>query len=988
MVLLNRAMFNVDPDKVGIEAFNFGSSNLMGFQQLKQVAGQDLSSLLSGTNPDGTARVVKTFDVETTGIFRGAQTRSQSITEMTNGVIKQVDGTTMNFASEQLGGLTVVNRNAATSLTVNQFLTRESGGLPLKDPTTFLDESVKFIDNLLESNVIAGHNIFFDIGSLTSTMKQMEGYDSNTAAKSAVSRLLAAVSEEGRVVDTLEFSRVYLQDQVNELLATASSADEFARLDKFRELIYSPEFLARIRSGGSAPYASMEAISLNTNLIDLLYKDAEGGDTFAQEVFDNIFKGTHVADTDSALQTYMSKYLIEDDPSGSGKMLKVTPRGTRYNNQVVAAQKAIARSSALTVTTNISSVEDISTDIFDFIMRDDKAKQRVSLTLEKGVLDPLGGNLQYGTLDNDIFSPGATGKYTGYYYSTSDNVTRVATDEAERIIRETLTGATGPMETISTPWNPAVQKANKYAERIGSLGVNILQAHQINEMSRMAGSIVPGAAVDLTKESLLDNIGATYRMFGKQASLADMVDIARGRLPSNSGFSVGLNNYGLAPTASGDEIFGVAQQFAGISQAMGNTYSNLDIRSRVFSTVMAESTAETAKSGRGVLTQRLISAQEAGDDALVAKLTSQIESLAYADVADILPEYGVSHFKGQQEIRLLEGIGGDIRSTNRIFVPVTMLNEVADDVLASKGGMKAGRVSLSAAKNADGTEKINLFWKMGSDVSQAEKRSMMESLVDNIMLKHDALSGSERLMEENKRLVTTAAAIDSAGKGSVVDMLLEAEAKGGIGFAYDDTEMATRTLRNLARQGYDATNDELVSMMQADFIDQMGEGDIVRVGAFADDYTLTAAGATRSSGEEAVSALNRTASFIMENGIESEARTRVSRSRLGLGANKILDFYIGNKTNIRNAGLGLIAAGIGYYGYRRYKENQMYDETLEQQPIEYGGQRRSSPRLTQSDMASFRRDPLVTAGVVGNLDRNKIGHTQMGPNKYNHLYGA
>jgi hypothetical protein len=31
---------------------------------------------------------------------------------------------------------------------------------------------------------------------------------------------------------------------------------------------------------------------------------------------------------------------------------------------------------------------------------------------------------------------------------------------------------------------------------------------------------------------------------------------------------------------------------------------------------------------------------------------------------------------------------------------------------------------------------------------------------------------------------------------------------------------------------------------------------------------------------------------------------------------------------------------------------------------------------------------LVTAGVVGNLDRNKIGHTKMGPNKNNHLYGG
>ena len=35
---------------------------------------------------------------------------------------------------------------------------------------------------------------------------------------------------------------------------------------------------------------------------------------------------------------------------------------------------------------------------------------------------------------------------------------------------------------------------------------------------------------------------------------------------------------------------------------------------------------------------------------------------------------------------------------------------------------------------------------------------------------------------------------------------------------------------------------------------------------------------------------------------------------------------------------------------------------------------------------SLRRDPLSTAGVVGNLDRAKIGHTRMGPRKDNHLF--
>ena len=68
------------------------------------------------------------------------------------------------------------------------------------------------------------------------------------------------------------------------------------------------------------------------------------------------------------------------------------------------------------------------------------------------------------------------------------------------------------------------------------------------------------------------------------------------------------------------------------------------------------------------------------------------------------------------------------------------------------------------------------------------------------------------------------------------------------------------------------------------------------------------------------------------------------------------------------------------------------DEVMEQQPLEQEGPM-SIGDFNRADQAlarqtSSRRDPLVTAGVVGNLDRNKIGHTQMGANKYNHLYGA
>ncbi|MEY4332040.1 MAG: hypothetical protein RLZZ196_778, partial [Bacteroidota bacterium] len=63
--------------------------------------------------------------------------------------------------------------------------------------------------------------------------------------------------------------------------------------------------------------------------------------------------------------------------------------------------------------------------------------------------------------------------------------------------------------------------------------------------------------------------------------------------------------------------------------------------------------------------------------------------------------------------------------------------------------------------------------------------------------------------------------------------------------------------------------------------------------------------------------------------------------------------------------------------------------TMHQQPYENPGlvQQANSGIQEDNQQMSSRRDPLVTAGVVGNLDRNKIGHTGMGPDKYNHLFG-
>lgn len=95
------------------------------------------------------------------------------------------------------------------------------------------------------------------------------------------------------------------------------------------------------------------------------------------------------------------------------------------------------------------------------------------------------------------------------------------------------------------------------------------------------------------------------------------------------------------------------------------------------------------------------------------------------------------------------------------------------------------------------------------------------------------------------------------------------------------------------------------------------------------------------------------------------------------------------KTGIYLAGLAAATAVIGKKALDKREENQLYDRTMDTMPAEsgdrpYGIQDAMFARKT----ASRRKDPLVTAGVVGNLDRNKVGHTSMGPDKNNHLFGG
>jgi hypothetical protein len=82
----------------------------------------------------------------------------------------------------------------------------------------------------------------------------------------------------------------------------------------------------------------------------------------------------------------------------------------------------------------------------------------------------------------------------------------------------------------------------------------------------------------------------------------------------------------------------------------------------------------------------------------------------------------------------------------------------------------------------------------------------------------------------------------------------------------------------------------------------------------------------------------------------------------------IREAYQRLKPKIGLATLGVGVAAIGYYMYNKSQQSSMYDETMEDQPVEANGQirRANSSFQTTAGMTSSTRDPLTSAGVVGN----------------------
>lgn len=121
-------------------------------------------------------------------------------------------------------------------------------------------------------------------------------------------------------------------------------------------------------------------------------------------------------------------------------------------------------------------------------------------------------------------------------------------------------------------------------------------------------------------------------------------------------------------------------------------------------------------------------------------------------------------------------------------------------------------------------------------------------------------------------------------------------------------------------------------------------------------------------------------------------------------ARRLLPLAMARNAKLKKYGgiaLGTAAvAGVGYYFYKHQQESSKIDETMDRQEYEDSYSRGTLPSygnaaravlpapIVDQNRRSRRMEYMQTAGVTRRQYDRRIGHTNMGNDRYNHLYGG
>jgi len=1007
-VMLNKTIFNIDPTSNSIADIKFGTTNIMSSKDLernlfqigkmKDRDAQGMSKLLDFTpNADGSAKKIITFDVETTGLGSGSQVRSISLAQRANldDMAKTVEK--FGYNSPRLGGILA---GPQLSDTLSGFLSRsEDMGTVVNSEEEFLENMKKVFTHLNEADQVTGHNVNFDITQSIRTMSGMKGYQSSTELKDLVSTFLERKNEDlSFVIDTLELGRAYITDKAQQ--AIGSEPDSVVRGEEYIKKFFSTESLADVTTGGKATYAGVENFVMNTNLLDLMADEQH-----APQIFEQIFKGSHIAETDTMLQDYILKYMH------TGKLDFRDPSNVSAQapaQLLDVARKTVFKSAATTAVTNIADPQFLTDTAMKYAEGEGISGVRATISLQDilaGDLleDSANKSLVQTQMNNNIsqgfikFDKGNFKLFTG---AAQEGMVLERT-KAEDHLRGLMADARNGLNLEEIDAYGQKFRYNAAEKRIMSLGITVEQNSAMGMMNRTLGLT---EATEVNAEKYVDSVGDLYKNFADTPSKMHFRDIMRnnGSFEAKMNFSSGLN---LGNFDDASKVSARLTTHAQSALAAGNKYGFLGVKETVISNILASGTSSLA-------TQVHTKASLGGFEDLGAGLSAQItERFAYAandQIADVTSQFGISHYKKQSSFRL----AGEQGQAKKILLDYDYFKSlsVSPPSLSASSAVSVGEkiaegnlaVSFSVAERKDQGKMfktLNLVWKEGQDESGLTARSIAEQLhtdfieTDNYKNKITSLDMDE--------LHTQAAMFKETYKGmekpDIIESMIASIEERGVGiasFGENTTEsqaVVESMTEAISKNGMDIAND--TSSLQANILGEAG--DTLALGHVYDKKVIDAGGdqargRLRAANEAAMTDASKVGKALSEDSnLLNRAITNLKSGRRQTPLSTAVENYHKFKGPAGIAALGLTALAGGYYIGKRKKETDSYNETLEQQPTESFRQNSSSNYGSSvPSLNSARRDPLVTAGVVGNLDNRKIGHTQMGNNKYNHLYGG
>jgi DNA polymerase III epsilon subunit-like protein len=346
----------------------------------------------------------------------------------------------------------------------------------------------------------------------------------------------------------------------------------------------------------------------------------------------------------------------------------------------------------------------------------------------------------------------------------------------------------------------------------------------------------------------------------------------------------------------------------------------------------------------------------------------------YEKMVGLADDLGVSHFKAFDEALALRS--GKVQLPMQILQAAGIIDDPAGEML-----------SLSTFQYID-DETDDLV--KGVTLN----RRLVDSEIDTLKNYLDNVTEDEII---NGKTLREWMSTKSGVRTTKADLLFELEASGkefgvqvGRVEGQGGRNIAEFLERNLIMEEAQRDSGRIPIKMQV--IDFNADSGGIRLGPAILDRFLG------DTGEEAVGDISRASAKALDDLTEFASRTEnrgmVEAAELAAatGNKKIpQQIYRGYKSARGKApyALGIAAAAtLGYMAFNRNQEANFYDQTMESQEVESSSDYVNYRREMGLKPAPARRlpDPLLTSYVVGNLDDNKIGHTQMGPQKYSHLF--